>query len=277
MKSRRQFFKTAGTAVAAAAWLKSVPTTFASPQREQFPLTLGMASYTFRKFNLDECLKMTTRLGLGRIAFKSFHLPLEATMDEIKETVRKVRDAGLELYGGGVIYMKDEKEVNQAFEYCRAAEMQIMIGVPNHELLDMVEEKAKAHDIIVAIHNHGPNDKLYPSPESIYSKIQNRDRRLGICLDIGHSQRINLDPSEQFEKYRDRVYDIHIKDVSASSPEGTTVEIGRGVIDIAKFMRTLANNHYKGTVSLEYEKDEDDPLPGSAESIGYLRGVMAAW
>jgi inosose dehydratase len=277
MKSRRQFFKTAGAAVAAAAWLESVPDSFASPNPQQFPITLGMASYTFRKFTLDDCLKMTVRLGLKRIAFKSFHLPLDATKDQILDTVRKVRDAGLELYGGGVIYMKDEKEVNQAFEYCRIAGMQVMIGVPNYELLDMVEEKVKAYDILVAIHNHGPDNNLYPSPESVYSKIQNRDKRMGLCMDIGHTQRLNLDPSAQFEKYHDRIYDIHIKDVSSSSAAGTTVEIGRGVIDIPKFMRTLAKYHYMGTASLEYEKDEDDPLPGSAESIGYLRGVMADW
>jgi sugar phosphate isomerase/epimerase len=71
------------------------------------------------------------------------------------------------------------------------------------------------------------------------------------------------------------VHDIHIKDVSASTAKGTTVEIGRGVIDIPKFMRTVIQKGYAGTLALEYEKDESDPLPGSAESIGYIRGLLA--
>lgn len=269
---RRDFFKAAGSAAAL-----SVIQPASADSALETPLTLGMASYTLRNFNIDECLKMTARLGLERISFKSFHLPLDAGSTQINEAVAKVKAAGLQLYGGGVIYMKNEQEVQQAFDYCRAAEMQIMIGVPNHELLDLVEAKAKAYDLIVAIHNHGPGDKLYPSPESIYAKIKDRDRRLGLCLDVGHVQRIALDPSEEFIKYHDRVYDIHIKDVSSSSAEGTTVEIGRGVIDIAKLLRTLAAHHYQGTLALEFEKDESDPLPGCAESIGFLRGVMAAW
>ncbi len=89
--------------------------------------------------------------------------------------------------------------------------------------------------------------------------------------------RLGLDPTAQFRAYQTVSNDIHIKDVSASAPEGTTVEIGRGVIDIPKFLKTIADLHYKGTISLEYEKDEKDPLPGAAESIGYLRGVMATW
>jgi sugar phosphate isomerase/epimerase len=48
------------------------------------------------------------------------------------------------------------------------------------------------------------------------------------------------------------------------------------VIDIPKFLGMLIKLNYAGVVSLEYEKDEKDPLPGAAESIGYVRGVLAA-
>ncbi len=272
MNTRRSFLQSLGAAFAAVSFF---PRRSASAPAAE-PLTLGMASYTLRKFSLEECLRMTARLGLKRIAFKSFHLPLESSEADIRRAVQKVREAGLELYGGGVIYMNNEAEVRQAFAYCRAAGMQVMIGVPKHELLDLVEKLADENDLIVAIHNHGPGDQLYSTPASVYEKVRERSPRLGLCLDIGHTQRLGLDPSVEFEKFKERVYDIHIKDVSASAPEGTTVEIGRGVIDIPKFVRTLIRHHYRGTVSLEYEKDENDPLPGAAESIGYLRGFMAA-
>ncbi|MDZ7315625.1 MAG: sugar phosphate isomerase/epimerase [candidate division KSB1 bacterium] len=276
MIKRREFFTRMGAALGAASLLShSVKRAEAAVGME--PLTLGIASYSFRAFDLETCLEMTKRLDVRHICLKSFHLPLEASPEEIKKAAEKVRAAGIELYGGGVIYMNTEAEVRQAFEYCRAAGMQMMIGVPKHELLDMVEQLAVQHDLIVAIHNHGPGDLLYPTPQSIYDRIVNRNRRLGICLDIGHAQRLGLDPTAQFRAYHDRIYDIHIKDVSAPAPEGTTVEIGRGVIDIPKFLKTVAEMHYKGRLSLEYEKDEKDPLPGAAESIGYLRGVMATW
>ena len=114
-QTRRTFFKTAGIAFSSAALLETAGSVN-SVRAGDAPLTLGMASYTFRKFSLEECIAMTKRLGLKRIAFKSFHLPLDATPDQIKETVQKVNKAGLVLYGGGVIYMKDEDQVHRALK-----------------------------------------------------------------------------------------------------------------------------------------------------------------
>ena len=277
--TRRNFIRLAGIGIAATSLS---PVIEASPKsrkakakKDQKRLKLGMASYTFRKFNLEDTLAMTKRLGLQRIAFKSFHLPLESTEDEIKAVAEKVKAAGLELYGCGVVYMQNKEEVHRAFMYARAAGMKVIIGVPNPDILDLVNKKVQETNIILAIHNHGPDDKLYPTPESAYKKIKNLDPRMGLCIDIGHTQRAGVDPSESAEMFQDRLFDVHIKDVSAASREGQTVEIGRGVIDIPKFLRTLLRINYKGAVSFEFEKDADDPLPGVAESVGYVRGVLS--
>ena len=237
---------------------------------------LGLASYTLRKFKLEEAMVMTKRVGLKYIALKDFHLPMDSTPEKISEVAGKVKEAGLELYGGGVIYMKDEDQVNNAFEYARAAGMKVIIGVPNHDLLPLVNRKVQQYDIKVAIHNHGPTDKVYPTPASAYEKISELDPRMGLCIDIGHAQRAGVDPSVPAEKFADRLLDVHIKDVTQSSKEGHTVEIGRGVIDIPKFLRTLLKINYSGVVSFEHEKDADDPLAGLAESVGYVRGALAA-
>lgn len=237
---------------------------------------LGLASYTFRAFGLDDLLLITKRLGLARISLKSVHLPLESTVEEIQAALTKVKAAGLDLYAGGVIYMRNEKEVHQAFDYAKAAGMRIIVGVPNHELLDLVNQKAQEFDIRLAVHNHGPGDKLFPTPESVYQKIRGLDPRIGLCLDIGHTQRSTVDPAAAAEQFFDRLIDVHIKDVTASSADGGPIEVGRGVIDIPKLLRTLLKLGYAGTVSLEYEKDEKDPLAGAAESIGYIRGALAA-
>jgi inosose dehydratase len=235
---------------------------------------LGTASYTFRAFSLEQTIAMTQRLDIKRIAFKSFHLPLEAPPEEIRRVAQFVRDAGLELYGCGVVYMTNEAEVARAFEYAKTAQMKIIIGVPNHDMLELVNKKVQEYDIIVAIHNHGPGDLLYPSPQSVYDKIKNLDKRIGLCIDVGHTQRIGQDPSEAILLYADRLYDVHIKDVSEATAEGTTVEIGRGVIDMIKLLRTLISIQYQGTAAFEFEKDEKDPLPGVAESVGYVRGAL---
>ncbi len=278
--SRRNFLKAAGAGLAAPPLASLLGASSGIGGQEsakpETKFELGLASYTFRAFGLDNLLLITKRLGLTRISLKSVHLPLESTMEEIQAALAKVKVAGLDLYAGGVIYMRNEKEVHQAFDYAKAAGIRIIVGVPDHELLDLVNQKAQEFDIRLAIHNHGPGDKLFPTPESVYQKIRSLDPRLGLCLDIGHTQRSAVDPAAAAEQFFDRLIDVHIKDVTASSAEGGAIEVGRGAIDIPKFLRTLLKLGYAGTVSLEYEKDEKDPLPGAAESIGYIRGALAA-
>ncbi len=275
--NRRNFIKLSGLGlVSAALWANGCSSEKTQKQgtSDGF-LKLGMASYTFREFSLEEAISMTKRLDLRWISLKSFHLPLESTEREIKEAAEKVRASGLDLYGCGVIYMSREQEVDRAFQYARAAGIKVIIGVPDHGLLGLVEEKVKEFDIKLAIHNHGPSDKLYPTPGSAYERIRGFDRRVGICLDAGHTQRAGVDPSEAAEKYKDRLLDVHIKDVTQADKDGTTVEIGRGVIDIPRFLKTLLDINYKGCAALEFEKDGKDPLPGAAESIGFIKGVIS--
>ncbi|MBN1123623.1 MAG: sugar phosphate isomerase/epimerase [Sedimentisphaerales bacterium] len=236
---------------------------------------LGMASYTLRKFNLDQTLEMTKRVGLTNIAFKDFHLAMNSTAEQIRTVAAKTKTAGLNLYGCGVVYMKNEAEVNRAFDYAKTGGMKVIIGVPSPELLPLVDRKVKEYGILVAIHNHGPGDKVYPVPETIYEKVKGLDKQIGICMDIGHTQRMGIDPASDAKRFADRLLDVHIKDVSAATARGSTVEIGRGVIDIPKFLQTLIEIGYTGKVSFEYEKDADDPLAGLAESVGYVKGVLA--
>ena len=39
-------------------------------------------------------------------------------------------------------------------------------------------------------------------------------------------------------------------------------------------MSALVEVKYKHLVAFEYEKDEDDPLAGLAESVGYTKGLL---
>ena len=136
---------------------------------------LGLASYTLRKFKLDETLAMTKRVGLKYICLKDFHLPLNTTPVQIGKVAAKVKRAGLLLYGGGVIYMKNEAEVHRAFDYAKAAGMKVIVGVPEPGLLTLVNKKVQQYDIKVAIHNHGPGDKNYPTPAVAYESITGLD------------------------------------------------------------------------------------------------------
>ena len=263
----------AGTGRTSPARRAGGPVASAAPSRR---LELGLASYTFREFSLEQTLAMAGRLGLGRIALKDVHLPLDSSEAAVRAAASKVKAAGLVLYGCGVVYMTNEAEVDRAFAYARAGGMEVIIGVPGHALLGRVERRVRETGIRLAVHNHGPGDLLYPAPRSILDKVRGLDPRIGICLDIGHCQRSGIDPSEAAAECGPRLLDVHLKDVTAASKDGTAVEAGRGVVDMARFLQTLTAMAYSGTAAFEYEKDSRDPLPGLAESVGYVRGLLAA-
>jgi len=271
--TRGQFLKTVG--LSATATLAS-SSGFSRPARRPFEANfkLGLASYTLRKFSLEEVIDISKRLGLSALALKSMHMPLESSPEDIKAMAAKVSNSELKLYGAGVIYMKTKQEVENAFNYASHAGLEMIIGVPSHDLLPQVNELVKKHNIKLAIHNHGPGDDLYSSPNDVHAKIKDLDKRIGFCIDIGHVVRIGQDPVPMIEKYKDRLYDMHMKDMTKAEPEGKPLEIGRGVIDIPAVVKALKKIKYQGYVSFEYEKDADNPVPGLAESIGYVRGIM---
>ncbi len=273
--SRRNFLRLSGTALVAT----QAPSLLAahSPGSEkgpEVPFELGIASYTFREFSLEETIAMTARLGIPKLCLKSMHMPLDSTADEIRAMAAKVNEAGIDLYGGGVIYMNTPEQVAYAFTYAQNAGMDIIVGVPEHVLLELCNKKVKETGIKLAIHNHGPGDKKYPTPESAYKLIKDMDPGMGLCVDIGHTVRIGEDPIEDTRKYMDRVHDIHIKDEDKADPSGQPIEVGHGVIDIPGFLQMLLEENYSKVVSFEYEKDGKDPMAGLAESVGYVRGVL---
>jgi len=279
--NRRLFIKSAGTGLLASALIPSVSAMeFTENTRasafKPWKLKLGLASYTTREFSLDDTIKICVRMGLKYIGLKSMHLPLTATPAECQSVVEKMKSAGLEFYSVGVIYLNTKEEVDQAFTYAKSAGVKIINSSPAESQLQYINDKVQKEDIQLSIHNHGPGDKLNPTVPSIYEKIAKLDQRIGICMDIGHTVRLKRDPILDFNNCFDRIIDMHIKDVDKAEAEGDTIEMGRGVIDLPAFVRNLVTKQYKGVAAFEHEKDGKDPVPGLAESVGYMKGIMAS-
>jgi len=239
----------------------------------QFPV--GFAGYSFVKFNLDQSLEMMKRLRVKYLSVKDFHLPLDSSPAQLATIKKKFDDHGITPYTVGVIYMKSKQDVDRAFAYAQSFGVSMIVGVPDENLLPYVEEKVKLTNIRMAIHNHGPEDKLYPTPKSIYDRIKNMDARMGLCIDIGHTFRAGVLPEDAITLYADRLFDLHIKDEEAMKPDAKTIEIGRGAINFSALIDVLRKIDYKGICSVEYEKDMDAPLVGMAESVGYFKGMMS--
>ncbi|MDR1156438.1 MAG: sugar phosphate isomerase/epimerase [Bacteroidales bacterium] len=281
MTTRRSFVKkaSAGLLAMGASSVFLSEELYADPvkktQKEDL-FKVSMAGYSFLHFDLDKTLEMMQRMDVHYLCIKDFHLKLNAADEEIAAFHAKLKSKGVTGYGVGPIYMKSEAEVDRAFTYAKRVGVKLIVGVPNYDLLPYVDKKVKEYDFNCAIHIHGPDIKEYPNAKDVIDHVQNLDPRIGMCLDIGHDTRAGFNPTDDLKKYYKRVFDIHIKDVTAAGKEGHTCEMGRGVIDIPAFVKMLRKVKYAGACSLEFEKDMKDPLAGLAESIGYFKGVMAA-
>jgi len=266
-----------GSAAALAASSALAPSTSVAASPAGRTLTLGVASYSTRKFTLDQTLEMAKTLGVTSMTFKDVHIPRTGTPDATRVLREKIVAAGITIMGGGTITLpNDPAEIRRNFEYAKAAGFPLIFTSPDPAALDTIEQMAKEYDIKVAIHNHGPEDKWWPRPQDAYAAVKSRDSRLGLCIDVGHTLRTGTDPVAACRECKDRLYDMHVKDLAVKTDRDSQVAVGRGLIDFPALFRTLLDIGYQGQVGLEYEIHEDDPLPGMIESLAYERGVLAA-
>lgn len=249
------------------------PTPRPAPETDE-KFKLGMAGYTFVKFDIDKTLETLKKTNVHYLCIKDFHLPFNSTDEQIAQFHEKLKEAGVTGYAVGPVYMKSEAEIDRAFNYAKRVGVKLIVGVPNIELLPYVDKKVKEYGFNYAIHLHGPDIAMYQDADEVWNHVKGLDPRIGMCLDIGHDTRNGKDPVADLEKYHTRVFDIHIKDVTGASKLGYSLEIGRGIIDFPAFVKMLRKVGYTGVCSLEHEKDMNDPFMGIAESIGYFRGVI---
>ena len=238
---------------------------------------LGVASYSLRKFSREKAIEMTKTLRTPWINFKSVHLDYDAPDAEFETTKRELAESGLTMVGGGTItFDKDTDEgVQRYFEYAKRAGMPVMVATGTPAVMPRVERFAKQYDIQVAIHNHGPEDKHFPSPYDVLKLVKSMDRRMGLCMDIGHATRAGADIVQAAADAGPRLFDLHTKDLRDPKAKESQCIVGEGVLPIADLFRQLQKQRFPGVVNLEYEIDENDPFPGMQRSFAYMRGVLA--
>ncbi len=270
MNTTRRTFLGAVGAVAAA---PAVSAQAAPPE----DIKLGVASYSLRMFQRALAIRTINRLDVKYVNIKEFHLPYRSTPKELAAGVRDFERAGLTIVGGGTIYLQkdDDEDIRTYFEYAKAANMPLMVIGPTHETVPRIERFVKEYNIKVAIHNHGPEDKHFPSPEVALKALEGRDPRMGLCIDVGHTTRTGTNPVESIRKAGSRVLDVHIKDLKDLMNAKSQVPVGDGAMPIVEIFKELKKMNFLGYVNLEYEIDAEDPFPGMMKSFAYMRGVLA--
>jgi len=238
-------------------------------------LKVGVASYTFVRLPLEVCIDGIKRLDMHYVSIKDKHLPMNSSTEQRKAVVQKFKDAGIAVISCGVVDIKNEAEANTAFSYAKDIGVPVIVAYPRLDTLPLLDKLVKQHDIKIAIHNHGPENKDYKSPYDAMNAIEKFDKRIGLCIDVGHTKRAGVEPVEAIRKCKERLYDVHMKDIAFATGKNVGVEVGRGVLDIRGMLQALLDIGFKGHVGFEFEKAAENPLPGLAESIGYTKGVIS--
>lgn len=276
---RRAFLKTtaAGAAGAALGLPLGARSAKGAPSSAAETLRLGVASYSLRKFPRARAIEMVKALRTPYINIKSFHLEYDLSPAELAAGRREFEAAGLQIVGGGTITFEADTDaaVRKYFEYAKHAGMPLIVATCDPRILPRIERFAKQYDIKVAIHNHGPEDKFYPSPYDALKYIKDMDPRMGLCVDVGHTVRTGTDVVQAIADAGPRVLDLHIKDLRDLKVRESQCIVGEGAIPIPEIFKQLLAMNYQGCVNLEYEIDADDPLPGMKQSFAYMRGVLA--
>jgi Sugar phosphate isomerases/epimerases len=276
--SRRNLLR-GGTLLSASALLSNPAFAFAGenePASSSSPIRLGIASYTFRNFDQAQLIDFMKQLKTPYLNLKDVHLPMTPA-DQVATRAAQYRDAGMILTALGTIYFPkdDDEDIRAKFDYCKAAGVSLIVGAPTHETLPRVEKFVKEYNIRLAIHNHGPEDKQWPSPLTVLDAVKNMDHRIGCCIDVGHTMRTGTDVVAAIRKAGPRLFDIHMKDLAQRDVKESQVAVGDGLMPVPQIFKALIEMRYPGQVDLEYEIFPKDPLPGVIKSFAYMRGVLA--
>ena len=252
------------------------------------PFRLGVAGFTFHRRTIDDALAIMQKADVHYLCVKDFHLPFTATDDDIAAFKAKCASYGVTPYAIGPIYDSRIEDVRSRFEFAKRLGVKTVVGVPfeqipgtdgkkrrgSRSLLLGIDKLVKEFDIKYAIHNHGPQiGELFPDVEYGWNLVKDLDSRIGFCIDVGWEYGCDKDPAETIRKYGARIYDAHIKNFKKDAPNGKSVPLPRGKIDLVSVFQAFADIGYDGVCSLEYESDFNDNLLAVVECIGYERGV----
>jgi sugar phosphate isomerase/epimerase len=288
--SRRNILHTAGFAAAATALAPfnaaaasplassaaTVPPLRPSPAPP--PIRLGLASYTFRNFDRAGLIGYMKTLRIDALNAKDVknHLPMDAAQEA--QALADYAAEGISLHAAGAIYFDkdDPADIRSKFDYCKRAGIHVIVaGDPSIASLPLIEAAARDYDMRIAIHNHGPEDKIWHSPLDVLAAVKSMDPRMGCCVDVGHCVRAGVDVNDAIHAAGPRLFNMHMKDLTNFSDKESQVAVGEGKMPVPQIFQALQAVNYDGFVDLEYEVHPNDPMPGVIASFAYMRGVLA--
>ncbi|MDZ7719472.1 MAG: sugar phosphate isomerase/epimerase [Balneolaceae bacterium] len=248
---------------------------------------LGTQSYTFNRYSAFEAIEMTSKAG-GRV-IELYRQKVWPDADDETRLVPGVSDDVIEAVKtklaehdilavnyGNIPLPNDEEELRNVFDFAQKLGVKAITSEPSEEAMDLIEEMVKEYGIAVAVHNHPPRpdrpDYRHWDPDFVLSLVEGRDPRVGVCADIGHYVRSDIDPVETLKMLEGRIISLHFTDVDQWGAEGEDTVAGTGVIDLPAVLSELKRQNFGGNISIEYENNWNENITDVAQFIGFVRG-----
>jgi inosose dehydratase len=245
-------------------------------------ISLGVQSYTFRSFNLEQALRRMKDLGIKNAEFYSAHIPPTSTAEQLKMILGMCKEYEVVPVGFGVQAFGADHDANKrTFDFAKAIGVKYLSADPAPNSFDSLDKLVAEYNIAIAIHPHGPSGKAlhrWYSAEVIMKAVENHHRLIGACLDTGHLIRAaqlgeRLDPAQQVRLMGARNFAMHLKDHDNRRKEDVVFGAPEGALDVAAVIAALREVRFNGAISIEYEAHPQDPSPDMKKCVDYVRGV----
>ena len=231
---------------------------------------LGVQSYTFRFFSLEEALAKVDSAGMHYVEFYHGQPITTGSKDVFGNNFSPEGRAALKqmmanhkvtAVAMGVISPLTREEWVKSFELAKEFGMKYITSEPRKDLWDMIDTLAGQYGIKVAIHEHArPNQ--YWHPDSVLAAIKGH-KNIGACADLGHWARSGLDPVYCLKQLEGHIYGVHLKDITTfGDTHSADTVVGTGVLRYPEIFQELYRQKFDGMFSIEHESNWMHNLTG---------------
>ena len=238
----------------------------------------GIQTWTLRNMSFDQVVEFATNHQVKYLEMIDKHIDPKGPIEETKRKKAILDTNGLVCYTFGVAGTSGNKDDDRKlFEFAKLMGIKLIVVEPRDlSQWDNLEALVKAYDIKLAIHNHGLGS-TYGNPLTVKKVLRDRDRRIGVCLDVGHVTGAGFDAAKVFSEYEGRVYDIHLKDKKVEKKNGkeviNDVMIGTGQANFKGLFEELRKAKWDGVLAIETDNGDyaNNPEEYVSKAIEFVR------
>ncbi len=240
---------------------------------------LAIQSWCYRHFKKrPQFLTQLKAAGVSATELCAVHADF-SDLSSAKKITKQFHAAGVRIVAIGVENLSGDLEADRPrFEWCKIAGIKYMSITFGPQAmfhgLKNVEKLADEFDMQLGIHNHGGYDWL-GNPTILKYIFGKTSKRIGLYLDTAWALDAKQNAVKMAEQFGDRLVGVHVKDfVYDRARNPRDVIIGKGSLDLPEFMRTLGKLKFHGPLVIEYEGDEENPVPALRQCVKKIQALL---